>query len=292
MINEQSGLAQRQRLSAADVAAIHALADACNRHDGLDLKLNWDMLEERPGTDTDDFLFHQDGALIGYLGLYGFGRPILELNGMVHPDHRREGIFSQLYAAARVEAIARSIESLLFICEPSSSGGQAFVRNLGAQYVFSEHKMVIPHPQRLVTGTSPIQLEQVEAPTAQVAASIHARAFDHPMQRSQHWIEQYIQQPSRRAYLARLDTEPIGVIAVQSMPEERFIYGFGVLAEQRGRGYGRQILATTINILVDQCDLPIMLEVETDNQRALGLYESCGFQQAATYEYWRLALVH
>ncbi len=290
LTNEQSKLLRRQHLTPIDLAAIRHLATTCNQYDGLDLKLNWDMLEARPGTTTDDFLCYQDGALIGYLGLYGFGRPILELNGMVHPHHRRQGVFRQLYAAARAEAIAGKIESLLFICEPGSPGGQAFVRVIGGQYIFSEHKMVIPQPALLATGTAAVRLELVEAATAQLAASIHAHSFGHPMQQSQHWIEQYIQQPTACAYLARLDTEPIGVIAVQNMPYERFIYGFGMVAEQRGRGYGRQILAATINSLAAQNDLPILLEVETQNQNALGLYESCGFRRVATYEYWALAL--
>ncbi|QWC21323.1 hypothetical protein KJK41_13400 [Bacillus haikouensis] len=38
---------------------IKALQEICENHDGITLKLNWDMLEHRPG-DIDDY-FHYSG---------------------------------------------------------------------------------------------------------------------------------------------------------------------------------------------------------------------------------------
>ncbi|MCL4517404.1 MAG: hypothetical protein M1379_17795 [Firmicutes bacterium] len=73
---------------------IRRLADICEQHDGIQLKLNWEMLKNRSLDQTNDFFCyqgsHQDGRLIGYLALYGFGSREIELNGMIHPAFRRK----------------------------------------------------------------------------------------------------------------------------------------------------------------------------------------------------------
>ena len=90
-------------------------------------------------------------------------------------------------------------------------------------------------------------------------------------------------------YIATLDREPIGTLNVQNLGGEAYIYGFVVRPEQRGRGYGKEILARAIADIVAQRPQPIFLEVETENDPAFGLYRSFGFEVTTTYDYYRLA---
>ena len=66
------------------------------------------------------------------------------------------------------------------------------------------------------------------------------------------------------------------------------VTAFVVLPEHRGRGYGRQMLLDAIDILILEGWKQITIEVETENRRALGLYQSCGLQIVQTYDYYRL----
>ena len=68
-----------------------------------------------------------------------------------------------------------------------------------------------------------------------------------------------------------------------------YINSFGVLPEYRGQGYGRQILAATIDLLMAENWQQICIEVNTENPRALSVYHACGFKQVAAYEYHQLA---
>jgi ribosomal protein S18 acetylase RimI-like enzyme len=64
-----------------------------------------------------------------------------------------------------------------------------------------------------------------------------------------------------------------------------------VLSEYRGKGYGRQILAQTIQSMRSmEPDVQIALEVAVENERALGLYKSCGFHVVTAYDYHELYL--
>ena len=82
---------------------------------------------------------------------------------------------------------------------------------------------------------------------------------------------------------------PIGTLNVQNLGGEAYIYGFVVRQEQRGRGYGKEILARTIADILAERPQPVFLEVETENDPAFGLYRSFGFEVITTYDYYRLA---
>ena len=69
------------------------------------------------------------------------------------------------------------------------------------------------------------------------------------------------------------------------MQDEVGIYGFVVRSAYRGRGYGRQMLEETIRTIQASSQKKIMLEVDTENTNAVGLYRSCGFKATKTYGY-------
>src|SRR6266568_5083455 len=120
------GILASRGLPPEALAEIEALAAVCNAHEGLDLKLNWELLRRRPADQTNDFLFYEGGALVGFAGLYGLDK--LETCGMVHPAHRRRGTGRRLLAAVLDECRRRGVTDLLLVCERHSASGQAFVQ--------------------------------------------------------------------------------------------------------------------------------------------------------------------
>src|SRR5689334_14209728 len=134
---QPSGLVAKQRLTGAEIAQIERLAQLCDAYDGATLRVNWDALVARAEQETNDFLFYEDGALVGALALYSFSRSEAEASGMVHPEHRRKGIFRALAAAAVEELRRRGIPRLVFFCDHKSRPGIAFLEAIGARYEYS-----------------------------------------------------------------------------------------------------------------------------------------------------------
>ncbi len=280
------GLKQQQ------LESIAHLADICNEHDGLDLKLNWDNLRSRPSDAANDFLYsNEQGALIGYLAIFSFNPREAEISGMVHPAYRRRGIFRRLLDAARVECKRRGIPTLLLIVEQASADGLAFVRSLPASYDHSEYKMVLDELRIPERYDATVQFRPATSADIPAMKHITVSAFDQPEDEVDWYTERILKDsPTRRFFVGMVGETVVGKIDIVFNEQEAFIYGFAVASEYQGRGYGRTILARTVQEILAHGQQYIALEVETQNERALGLYQSCGFRVTGCYQYYRLAI--
>jgi ribosomal protein S18 acetylase RimI-like enzyme len=104
------------------------------------------------------------------------------------------------------------------------------------------------------------------------------------------YTESALSQPNRRYYVGDVDGVIIGKIDVSLSEESGSIFGFAVLPEHQGQGYGRQILARTVQEIFSSGQQNIWLEVSTENKQALSLYQSCGFKETGSYDYYRFPL--
>lgn len=288
--DHKQGLVKRQGLTQAELAEIKLLADRCNTYEGLEIKLNWSVLERRQPDQTNDFLYYENGALVGFLPVYSFNSTEAEISGMVHPDYRRRGIFTALYREARAECRSRGLARILLIVEPASPAGQAFARALGTTYDHSEYKMVLEEPR--VPARIDERLRFRPATPADLPLLAHITAVVFNLQESDvNWYAaDKLGQAENGFYVGELDGVVIGKIDVSFSAQGGHIYGFGVLPEYQGRGYGRQILARTIQEILARGQQPVTLEVAVENKHALSLYYSCGFQETSCYDYYAIAI--
>jgi ribosomal protein S18 acetylase RimI-like enzyme len=93
-----------------------------------------------------------------------------------------------------------------------------------------------------------------------------------------------------RTMMITLDGSTVGTIALAREGDRGGIYGFVVAADHRGRGIGRQTLLRACSELFEAGATQVDLEVEVENDRALGLYTSIGFGPVATDDYYELVL--
>ncbi|WP_036715059.1 GNAT family N-acetyltransferase [Paenibacillus ehimensis] len=288
---------EKQGLSEQELRDIRALADRCNAEDGITLKLNWEMLSERPAGVTNDFLMYEGEELIGFLAIYSFRLTEVEISGMVHPQHRRKGVFTRLADAATDECRRRGIPKLIFICQERSASGKAFLEARGAVYSFSEHWMEM----RVPDGQPPqvpdtLQAEALELRLAveddiEVLTELNRQGFDMSYEDARVFAENTVADKKEITYVAELGGKPIGKLAVRVDEGIAFIFGFCLLTEYRGRGCGREILVRAMERVYREGGIVrFELEVAADNPRALRLYESCGFRALNANDYYTIEL--
>jgi len=284
--SSRHGLFPKTILDAGELAAIRALADTCQWHDEIDLRIVWSALESRSGEYIADFLYYAQGHLVGFLTLSGLGDTEAEATGMVHPDFRRRGIFRELLGAARAESERSGTGELVFFTDQRSSSAKGFLEALGARPEFSEHHMRLDSPEAAELPASDLIVARATAAdAAQIARIIASDAGFDPTNFGQH-VAVTMLQPNYRYYIARLHDTPVGTANIQILDGDAYIYGFVVHAEYRGRGYGRQILAHMIAEIAAERAQPVFLEVETNNAPALALYYAFGFRITHTFDYY------
>jgi len=283
---QKQGPFRKHLLTDTELTEIEHLTEVCNEYEGLNGHFSW--LWTRPlSEETNDFLYYEDGKLVGYLNISSYGNKEKELTGMVHPEQRRKGIFRTLLRAAEEECTRRGVQRVILVCEHASHSGLAFAAAIGAHHDFSEHAMILGDFQERRTAGERVHTRKAGAEDFEALVTIMATDFG-SAEEANFYVTQFLQRPGQRFYLGMLNEEAIGCLRLDEMEDEVGIYGFVVLPEHRGRGYGRQILEKTICIIRAEGGKEITLEVETDNVNAIGLYRSCGFQVKTTYDYYAL----
>jgi ribosomal protein S18 acetylase RimI-like enzyme len=258
---------------------------ACNQQDALHIPLSLESLHQRRGQEINDFLYYTQGTLTGYLGMDSWGTVEKEITGMVAPALRRRGIFRQLFAEARQECKARGIEKMILICEQRSQAAHAFARAVGAHHDFSEHKMALGNFVERHSHDPQYAMRAATGEDREALTSIIATDMDNEREARQ-FVESVFTLGNQPQYLATLAGQALGTLRLDYHDGGAGIYGFVVRPEYRGHGYGRQMLEQIIRQLHHEGIATITLEVETEKEKAIGLYRSCGFQIVTTYDYF------
>jgi ribosomal protein S18 acetylase RimI-like enzyme len=81
------------------------------------------------------------------------------------------------------------------------------------------------------------------------------------------------------ASLVLFDGETIvGFIKIDLVEEGTYVHGVGVLPDYRRQGLGTLVLGTSLRRAAQNNRKKMILEVDVENQAAIGLYESLGFK--------------
>ncbi|WP_099468095.1 GNAT family N-acetyltransferase [Konateibacter massiliensis] len=283
-----------------DYDLIHSLQLHCSNEDQITLKLELDYKLSDTVNSTDkadihdinEFMYFSGAQLVGYIGISAFGGAAssLEITGMVHPDYRRQGIFSKLFELAIAEGRRRDSGNILLLCDRKSASGQKFLAKVGAVYNVSEFEMYL-HDESFEVSKKrlcDITLKKATNADAFEIANQNAVYFGDRLEEENENILLPEDEEKRgmTIYLVKKDDQSIGKVHLQLVNGLGGIYGLGVLPKYRGNGFGRAILLEAIEKLKEINATEIMLQVATENATALNLYKSCGFRETSIMDYF------
>ena len=284
-------------LRPADLPSLNALCKTCNQEENLDIKLNWDMLHDRPPAEINDFLCYHGSQLIGSAHLYSMLPTEAELSGMVHPAFRRQGVFRRLAQRAIEECRERGIPQLLLIVDQNALSGKGFAQSTGAPYSFSEYKMELNRKKEAAISppstANNIELVLATGDDVGAMARIDLAAFSHKQLQLQdcvHFLQERMSDPHYENYIIKTSGQSVGKIHLSFQDDASFIYGFAIHPEHQGRGYGRSALRRAVSHMLNKSRQPVQLEVACNNENALSLYHRCGFEKTSAYDYYRLSV--
>ncbi|ODG93349.1 MULTISPECIES: GNAT family N-acetyltransferase [Bacillaceae] len=271
-------------ISEKQLNEISILQDACEKFDEITLKLNWEMLRNRRKDVKEDFFHYEENQLVGFLATYYFGEKV-EICGMVHPDFRRKGIFSSLLTEA-LNSIAPTTTILLNAPEASASAKE-FIRNQkNCTYSFSEYQMAWKD-QEVKEFTPIVKFTKAEQLDFAFISNLDVVCFGFENSDAEKYNQRILNEPDRDLFIIEVNDEKIGKMSLLREKNESWIYGFAILPEYQGRGYGKNALLQTIQ-KENEIGNEIHLEVALENSNAKKLYLDCGFRQYNTQDYYKI----
>lgn len=281
----------KETIDSKDYPAIDHLRRLCLDHEPLALKLELEYkLRRAEGKAAslhriNEFMVYDDEQLVGYMGIDDFGGD-LEVNGMIHPRYRKKGLFKELFFLVKNEWMRRGSDRLLLLSDRRSSSGQGFIKSINARHSHSEYEMYLRNKPKQELDLSKVVLRKATNADAQTIERLSSICFNDDYDEEKMLIPEEEEKCGLRIYLAVVDNNLIGKIHLDVSSSIAGIYGFGVLPEYRGKGYGRAILTHAIEMLKEGEFKEIMIQVEVKNENALKLYLSCGFEVTSTMDYF------
>lgn len=107
-----------------------------------------------------------------------------------------------------------------------------------------------------------------------------SKALQHMLELPDEFLNFYYSQ--EKFYFANKNEQPVGIIDFN--PNRGLISNIGVDPQQRGKGYGRQIMIFALTQLKANSCKQAYLRVHVENGTAIHLYESLGFSKAERYK--------
>jgi len=254
----------------------------------IDYKLSRKKVKNKNLNNINEFMYYDDNELIGYIGICEFGGNALEVNGMVHPMHRRNGIFKKLFSLVKDEWYKRESKKMLLLCDNNSVSGTEFIKYTSANYEHSEYEMFLNHDFKECFHVKNVVLRKATKEDAREIAWQNSIYFNIQFKEEDVLSAEEDESDSSYSYMAEVDNKIIGKVRLEISHGVGAIYGLGVLPEHRSMGYGREILMGAIEKLKESNVKEIMLQVVTKNRNALNLYKSCGFEEASTMNYYEI----
>ena len=309
IIQQKHSIQVLEYINQSEYDQINRLMDICCKEDGINLKLELDYKlhlsnlanknQETISGKKREFLYYIEDTLVAYLGISCFDGIIGELCGMTHPIYREQGIFHRLLVLATNECKHSDFKQLLILADGNSESGMRFLRANSSSYAHSEYRM-----KRLSNPESHIEHRTVQLTKEAVRLRPACKADEKILARfntilfndkelteddEENTTPLLEEQPENtRTYLIELNGSSIGKINVEFNGQYAFIFGFGILPEYRGKGYGRSSLTETLRMIEAQGVTVIELDVVCTNKNALGLYQSCDFVEQSVMNYYNL----
>jgi mycothiol synthase len=259
----------------------------------------------RPGFAPQKDLFVADfnATLVGYLGVTieaGIQRALLE--GMVHPEHRRKGIATQLFSSSVQRARAAGVKVAQISVLETNTAAKSLLTKLGFQFIrnFFEMRLDIQSTRLPAVRQDAITRRRLKPAEENLLTEIQNRCFTGTWGFNPNTTEEIAYRLHMQGrspddvILTFLEDRLAGycwtlINAEENAKSEKkkgLIHMLGVDPDYRNRDIGKAVLLNGLEDLRGRGADVVELTVDSENTAACSLYESVGFEVYAKTEWY------
>ena len=230
-------------LTPGEKEEVFLLLNACCKKEPISLTF--------PTEEADYYLLAREhGRLLCAAALLEEEETIYECTAFTRPDCRRNGIFGAVLEKG-LSLLPEDTELFFYVDKKSPDALEAMAA-LGAELLSDEHMM------ELAADAVSSMKDRAEAKALTVTEAMEG--------------EQAI----------LVFSSPHGSLNISLYGSHYYLSGFEIREEQRGRGFGTDLLLQVLAFLAERAPLPVTLQVSGSNLPALSLYKKTGFRITET----------
>jgi ribosomal protein S18 acetylase RimI-like enzyme len=279
---------QLHKLNKQQIKEVEALVLECLRADGLERTLYLDNDINFYINLNSFFLLYEDQRLVSVLVIFEPVEEEAEISAYTLPSERKKGYFKALLQTAVKELLRFGLNRILFVTEPASESGLAALKACKANYCKSEYLMSFKQKDKAAETASfnTLVLKELSEERLEAAANLSSRIFNTDLEEALDVIAVSMGSKYMKCYGAFAEAKMIGICNISYGVEQASIFGFGILPDYQGKGYGRRFLKQIINLIQEKGFKAVTLHVGSENNSAYALYKSEGFVVQTQYDYY------
>lgn len=277
-------LIQTPELDPQQLAALDMLCATCKATDGNLVAIYRHLLGKNRGRPSS-LLYYQQQHLVGFSGAFFFNEKSCEVAIMVAPAFRRQGIASRMFNLLLPLLKSEGVNRLVF----SSPHGlnDAWLPTAGLSYQGSEFQMQRNTCERIATHDSQTRIRMATLADIPTLCAIDNACFPVQTVNMPARFENLINDPAHCLFMISQEQDsPVGKAHINWQPHGARLSDIAIMPRFQGRGLGSLLLAHCINHALIANKHDIILDVETSNKHALGLYTRNGFTINNAHDYW------
>ncbi len=254
------------------------------------------------------FVAERDQNLIGYVAVFvepEIGRAVLD--GLVHPQQRKKGIATGLFAHAIEHARQAGLKVAQICLSQTNQAGKNLMKRLGLQFIRRFIRMELECATRLLPAITQAfyRIRYLQPGEEQLLTDIQNRSFADAWGFNPNTTEEITYRVNLSScapediLVAYLEDRPIGYCWTRTFVEKHGasqsvkgeIHMLGVDPDFRKQGVGRGVLLAGLSHLKNKDITLIELTTDGEDPVAFRLYESIGFKESMILEWYQKELI-
>lgn len=274
---------QKSSLNRKDIKQLKELFEDCYAVDSYMPEVYWPLLVKK-GQYASNFLIYENKKLIGFLRPFFFSQNKAEIILFIDPDYRKQNLVQYLLNKATLLLKTEKINYLLF-SSPTKIQPTIFPKI--AIYQYTEYQLkhslsnILESNNQSIIPAKPIynqSLMQIDK------ACFGSSELDEKR------IQEMLSDPCYEIILYKESAEIVGKLHIFYDQDHAEIYDLGVLPSHRRKGIAHQLVTQALINIKTKDFSHVKLSVSENNDSALSLYTSCGFELVESHHFWEVPL--
>lgn len=273
------------QLNEQQLKDLKQLATACKDIDGSTPNLYMHLLAQQRSLPANN-LYYENERLIGFLSYYFFYEDAVEVALLVHPSFRRNEVARQLIHSILPILKSYNVKRLIFTSPAKKNA--TWLMGHGFTYLHSEYNMLRNELSPLLNYNHYLTFRNANTDDISILYALDEACFPKKQVESADHFQNLLNDRNYEVIIASQNNNPIGKAHIRWESNGVTLSDIAIHPDFQGKGFGTSLIAHCINLALSNGKVPISLDVETHNQRALNLYTRLGFLIQNASDYWEI----